>query len=106
MPVPLDYTRFALRQFRFSAAHDNASLAILSNYRIWGPAADMLASVADGIPVISQDDYLTAHGRSFQDVRWDHDGHWNPAGHRLAAQAVLEWLRTNEAVCSAGAAKK
>lgn len=103
--LPLESTRFALRQFSLAVTHDDAALVILSNYRIWGPWADALASVADRIPIISQDDYLTAHGLSFQDVRWDHDGHWNPAGHRLAAQAVLEWLRANEAVCLANAAR-
>lgn len=34
-----------------------------------------------------------------EDAHWRHDTHWNIAGHRWAAEALLEWLKDNEDVC-------
>ena len=99
----LDCTSFALRQFESRARRDNASLVILSEYRIEGELAEWLNRLADGLPVISLADYLATRKLTKRDVRWDHDLHWNPSGHRVAAEALLEYLRANEAICSRAA---
>ena len=101
----LDYTAFALDQFRERADRDGVALVILtSNYM--GTRGhlgfDRLAALAEprGIPVIDQHDYITRQGAEPRDARWEHDGHWNAAGHRWAAEALLEYLKENQAICT------
>ena len=100
-PRCLDCTRFALRQFEIRARRDHVSLVILSGHSIRGARAELLARVADGLPVISLSDYLAARGIHRREIRWNHDNHWNPTGHRLVAEALLEYIRANPSVCSA-----
>ena len=98
-PAILRATRFALQQFAIRVQRDNASLVILSEHLGHVDRAGPLRSAAGDIPVVAFHDYMVARGRTSEDRRWDHDYHWNPDGHRWAAQAVLEYLRTNQAVC-------
>lgn len=99
-PANLHATHFALRQFAVRAERDNVSLVILSERLSHVPHyARALRSAAGDIPVVAFHDYERARGRTHRDRRWDHDEHWNPDGHRWAAQAVLEYLRTNQTVC-------
>ena len=42
------------------------------------------------LPVIDQADYILRQGARLSDARWPHDYHWNPAGHRWAAETLLE----------------
>ena len=101
----LDFTAFAFDQFRERAERDGAALAILSIHamRTFGDAGfDRLAALAEprGIPVIDQYDHMLRQGADWRDAEWAHDGHWNAAGHRWAAEAVLEWLKRNQDVCT------
>jgi hypothetical protein len=32
--------------------------------------------------------------RGFEKTHFPHDGHWNPAGHQIAADHVVRWLNT------------
>lgn len=102
-PNCLDCVRFALQQFTSRVQRDHASLVILSNYEIDRATgtAEWLRNAAGGVPVVSLARYLAARNGSRQDVRWDHDYHWNPTGHLWAARALLEYLRSNENVCLA-----
>ena len=52
-----------------------------------------------GIPVIDQGDYIRRQGAELHDANWAHDAHWNPTGHRWAAEALLEYLSGTEGVC-------
>ena len=102
----LDFTAFGLDQFKQRADRDGASLVILSTYRMGtrgDPAFNRLHALATarGIPVIDQSDYIRRQGAESKDARWSHDGHWNAAGHQWAAEAVLEYLKQNPAVCRA-----
>ena len=102
----LDFTAFGLDQFKQRADRDGASLVILSTHTMGTrgtPIYDRLHALATarGIPVIDQSDYIRRQGAESKDARWSHDGHWNAAGHQWAAEAVLEYLKQNPAVCRA-----
>ena len=102
----LDFTGFALDQFRERADRDGAALVILtSNYM--GTRGDLgfdrLTALAEarGIPVIDYHDYVLRQGAEpRRDTRWEHDGHWNAAGHQWAAEALLEYLKRNQEICT------
>ena len=102
----LDFTAFALDQFRERAARDGSALVILSSHYV-GTRGDLgfdrLTALAEprGIPVIDYNDYVLRQGAEpRRDARWEHDGHWNTAGHRWAAEALLEYLKANQEICT------
>ena len=102
----LDFTAFGLDQFKQRADHDGVSLVILSTHTMGtrgNPAYDRMHALATarGIPVIDQSDYIRRQGAEAKDVRWRHDFHWNAAGHQWAAEALLEYLKRNPAICRA-----
>ena len=108
----VDYTAFALEQFKARAARDGARLVILASHRtkmrFWGTGIfDRLQALAAalGIPVIDQADYILRQGATLRDAQWRHDAHWNVTGHRWAAEALLEWLKQHPEVCAGAAAK-
>ena len=102
----LDFTGFALDQFRERADRDGAALVILtSNYM--GTRGDLgfdrLTALAEprGIPVVDYHDYVHRQGAEpRRDTRWEHDNHWNIPGHRWAAEALLEYLKANQEICT------
>ena len=102
----LDFTGFALDQFRERANRDGAALVILSTHYI-GTRGDLgfdrLTALAEprGIPVVDYTDYVLRQGAEpRRDTRWEHDPHWNIAGHRWAAEALLEYLKANQEICT------
>ena len=106
----LDFTAFGLDQFKERADRDGASLVILSTHKMGSrgdPAFDRLTALATarGIPVIDQTDYIRRQGAKLKDAHWRLDPHWNAAGHQWAAEAVLEYLKRNPAVCRASASR-
>ena len=101
----LDYTAFALEQFEERADRDGVRLVILASHVMKNPdvagirlALDEMAANL-GIPVIDQADYILRQGASLADAQWPHDGHWSPAGHQWAAEALLEYIDGHRAVC-------
>ena len=101
----LEYTAFALAQFRERTDRDGAKLVILAshNLKVDGNTGvfDWLreTAAAQGIPVIDQSDYIRRQGAKLQDAQWRHDAHWNQQGHQWAAEALLEYIRENQQVC-------
>ena len=101
----LDFTGFALDQFRKRADRDGSALVILSTHHMGTRGHlgfDRLTALAEprGIPIIDQHDYITRQGAEPRDAIWAHDGHWNAAGHRWAAEALIEYLKENQAICT------
>ena len=101
----LEYTAFALAQFRERTDRDGAGLVILAAHNLKAAGTTYLfdwlreTAAAQGIPVIDQSDYILRQGAKLQDAQWRHDGHWNEQGHQWAAEALLEWIRENQQVC-------
>ena len=104
----LDYTVFALEQFKQRADRDGAKLVILAAHgvKIHGIRAfermSAMAAALD-IPVIDQAAYILRQGAALTDAQWRGDLHWNDDGHRWAAEALLEWLQENQEVCGGAA---
>ena len=102
----LDFTAFALDQFRERADRDGAALVILFTHYI-GTRGDLgfdrLTALAEprGIPVIDYHDYVLRQGAEpRRDAALAHDGHWNAAGHQWAAEVLLEYLKRNQEICT------
>ncbi len=103
----LEFTAFGLDQFKSRADRDEAALVVLATHRVrmrdneGAPVFATLGAMAEerGVPVIDQHEYVLRQGVDIRDVYWDRDLHWNADGHRLAAEAVLEWLGENRWVC-------
>ena len=102
----LDFTAFALDQFRERADRDGVALVILSTPHMGTRgdlAFDRLTALAESrdIPVIDYNNYVLRQGAvPWKDATWAHDGHWNAAGHRWAAEALLEYLKQNQEICT------
>ena len=96
----VDFTAFALDQFKQRAAHDNFALLLLDVHlsRRMRMLVTSLATDRE-IPIVSMEDYLTSRGIVQQETHWPHDQHWSPAGHQLAAEVLLEYLEHNQAIC-------
>ena len=125
----LDATGFALRRFRERADEIDAAVVGLAVHSFEtmqaradreaapppggpGPPADEPAAPrnllldrlrtrasAAGIPVLDLGAEIRRRGLTPDAVRWPNDDHWNAAGHRLAAEMLLDWLRANPSVC-------
>ena len=105
----LDFTAFALDEFKARADRDGAALVVLTTYSIGSRNSRAFVVLDDlararGIPVLNQHDHIVRAGADPRDARWPHDGHWSPAGHRWAAEMLVEHLERNPAVCGRGAA--
>ena len=95
---------FALDQFVERTRRDGVALVILAAYNLGGrddPAFGRLRALTEArdIPVVNQYDYIVGRGGNVEDAHWPHDGHWSPAGHQWAAEALLEYLRRNPEIC-------
>ena len=103
----LDFTEFALDEFKKRADRDDTALVILSTHHVGtegDPAFDRLKAMAQarGIPVISQLDYIIRSGgggRRVEDANFRHDIHWTITGHRWAGEALLQYLAQNQRIC-------
>ena len=100
----LEFTAFALDRFKERAERDGASLVILASHTMKQRGDRLLHGLnalakARDVPVIDQGDFIRRQGGSIEDAHFAHDGHWNAAGHRWAAQALLEYLKRNQDVC-------
>ena len=100
----LEYTAFALEQFKARAERDDIPLLILSTHTMgtrgnWNFDRMNALAKARGIPVIDQADYILRQGGRIEDAHWVHDRHWTPIGHQWAAEVLLEYLKENPHIC-------
>lgn len=100
----LDFTAFALDEFKARADRDGAALVILASHRtklfgenIFHRLNEIAA--ARGITVIDQSAYIHSQGAELHEANWAHNYHWNAQGHQWAAEALLGWLAENREVC-------
>lgn len=100
----LDFTAFGLDRFKERADRDGAALVILAAWQVKAARRgmfDLLRAMAGerGIPLIDHYDYIFRAGGDVREARFDRDGSWSAAGHRWAAEALLEWIADNRRVC-------
>ena len=100
----LDYTGFALDEWKTRAERDNFVLLMLATHTMGTHGTlrfermHALASARD-IPIVDQRAYIARRNGRIRDATWAHDGHWNAQGHQWAAEALLEWLEQNRDAC-------
>lgn len=104
----LALTSFGVDQFQARAERDGVKLLILATHDVKRYGARVFArlaalAAARDIPVIDQADYIERQGALATDARWPTDAHWNAAGHRWAAEALVEHFSQNEGICADGA---
>lgn len=112
----IEFTSFALDQFKQRADRDGVKLVILATQRLssfakshWEPIdpgmtpIDLLKDIveAKGIPIIDLGDYVTRRGGKIEELHFEHDEHWNETGHRWVAEAILGYLERNQGDCGA-----
>ena len=97
----VDFTAFALDQFKQRAARDNFALLLLQ-VQLDRQMRTLVTSLATDreIPIINLHDYLTSRSVAWQESHWAHDTHWNPAGHQWVAEVLPEYLEHNQAICT------
>ena len=100
----LAFTAFGFDEFKKRTERDGAALVVLASHdmrRHGDGALDWLNGMAAerGIPVIDQGGFIRRQGAELRDAHWPRDYHWNPAGHRWVAEALLEYLKENQDVC-------
>ena len=101
----LDYTAFALAEFKTRAQRDGFSLVMLATNDVGAtgtPMFDRIARLASdaGIDVVNLHDHITRQGGRVAEARWKYDSHWTPQGHRWAAEALLEYLMHRQGICA------
>ena len=107
-PIFLDaveYTAFALGEFKARADRDGAAVVVLvqSGTKASGPGVFARVSevaASQGIPVVDQAGYIVRQGARPEDAHWPADAHWNLDGHRWAAEALLEYLASHQYICA------
>ena len=100
-----EFAELALDEFAERARRDSAALVILSTHMMGDRNAEFSIllnemAVERGIPIINQHEYITAQGESIENAHFAHDWHWNAAGHRWAAETLLEYLKQNQEICA------
>ena len=107
----LDYTEFALSEFRSRVEGNGGRLVVLATSEMGkqpvgreGPInwqMERLNAIAQrvGIPVIDQRRYIVGRGGDPDQARFRNDGHWSPKGHEWAAEAILAYLKSGANVC-------
>ena len=100
----LEYTAFALEQFKARTDRDGTRLVVLASHgvrqrggRLFERTSQVAAAV--DVPVVDQADYILRQGAELADAHWAHDGHWNVKGHRWAAEALLEYIGEHQNIC-------
>ena len=107
----LDFTAFALDQWRERTQRAGSRLVVLSTHvnrlpswlSVPEESFERLEPLleAQGIPLLDQYDYIVRQGGDPRHASWGHDLHWSPQGHQWAAEAILEYLERDPGTCSA-----
>ncbi len=95
------FSGFALDQWKEATRQSGAFLVVLATSTIHDRHLSVLKTLAAArrIPVVSQWEYIVHRGGALSDARWPKDEHWSPKGHQWAAEALIEWMAANPAVC-------
>lgn len=106
----VEHTAFALSAFAERAKADGAALVLLVTHRTTldsGPeVVEALRRLAVGLdlPLIDQYEFIRRRGGRPEDASFPDDGHWNPEGHRWAAEALLSHFEARPEICAGASA--
>ena len=100
----LEFTGFALDEFKRRADRDGVHLVILAVHHTGDSRNPFWVTLNDlatdrGISVLSQHDHILRQGGAIEDANWPYDSHWTPAGHQWAAEVLLDYLKQNPEIC-------
>ena len=102
----VELTAFALDEFRERAERDGAELVLLAPplFGAWKAPFRVMEELAAerGIPVLDLHERLVRRdggAARIGELHFPNDIHWNPAGHRFAAEALLDHLRDRPEIC-------
>ena len=108
LPVPvaagLRHTAFAFAEFQRRAARIGGAVVLLPTETTGAPGDALYdrmvaMAAAAGIAVVPLGGYIARQGGDVRAARFKHDVHWTPQGHQWAAEALLEHLTANKALC-------
>ncbi len=99
-----EFVGFALDEFAERARRDGADLVILATHVMGDRNTQHSIRLSEmaaprGIPVLNLHEYIIAQGAAIGNAHFPNDGHWDPDGHRWAAEALLEYLKENQEIC-------
>ena len=98
----LELTGFALDEFAARAARDGSHLVLFQDWLFGAEREDAMRVLAEerGIPVVDLYRYITVTaGGNPEGARFARDNHWNPLGHRWAAEALWDYLKERPSLC-------
>lgn len=94
MAVVQDVARDALRLIGWNAAWLVAGLICIA------AAGEIWLRLTTPFATNSRPSQFIRRGHRIEDAHWAHDLHWNPTGHRWAAEVLLEHLHRHPETCS------
>jgi hypothetical protein len=105
----LGATRAAFEAYVRWSQEDRFRLLVLGSHSLRDPAGgpapsrqvERLRAIIDplGIPYVDQSDYIRSIGHQPVEANYRRDGHWNPDGHRWAAEALRARLAADPTLC-------
>ncbi len=88
-------TAFALDCWVELSRRDGFELVAFVTHCLGGAARDRFTALLSqrGIPFVEQNEYLRRSDTSVEEIIFQYDAHWNATGHRVAAEALADFLR-------------
>lgn len=93
------FTGYAFDIYKQRAQSDGAKLIVLGTHELTEQLEKRVTGLLEprGIPFVSLRRHIIDAGKSLEDARWRHDGHWSPQGHTWAAELLAKEIERQKA---------